>query len=58
MVRRRDHTATAVTVSSSQVVVVVFGGLDQFISYGRYPRSQPMRAATVMMEFGNSIIIF
>ena len=47
------HTATAITVSSSQVVVVVFGGLDELIRDGRDMRLQPMKAATAVLEFGN-----
>ena len=54
MVKRQDHTATAITVSSSQVVVVVFGGLDEFIS-GHDDKNQSMKAATVVLEFGNYI---
>ena len=52
--KRQDHTATAITVSSSQVVVVVFGGLDEFIS-GHDDKNQSMKAATVVLEFGNYI---
>lgn len=52
MVKRLYHTATAIAVSSSQVVVVVFGGLDEYIR-GHGDRQQPMKAATVVLEFGN-----
>ena len=46
------HTATAIAVSSSQVVVVVFGGLDVYIS-GHDDRQQPMKSSCVVLEFGN-----
>ena len=51
------HTATAIAVSSTQVVVVVFGGLDEYIRDGRADRQQPMKSATVVLEFSNSILI-
>lgn len=54
--KRLGHTATAIAVSSSQVVVVVFGGLDELIRDGD-GRQQPMKAATVVLEFGNYILI-
>ena len=56
MVKRVWHTATAIAVSSSQVVVVVFGGLGEAIIDGRDARQQPMKAATVVLEFGNYIV--
>ena len=37
--------------------MVVFGGLDEEISDGRGSRLQPMKAATVVLEFGNYILI-
>ena len=52
MVKRQYHTATAIAISSSQVVVVVFGGLDEFHS-GDDDRQQPIKAATCVLEFGN-----
>ena len=57
MVKRLEHTATVIAVSSSQVVVVLFGGLDELISDGRDDRQQPMKTATVVLEFGNYIIL-
>ena len=54
--KRLFHTATAIAVSSSQVVVVVCGGLDEFIRYDCDDSEQPMKAATVVLEFGNDII--
>ena len=56
MVKRQCHTVTAIAVSSSQVVVVVFGGLDEYIR-GRDNRQQPMKAGTFVLEFGNCILI-
>ena len=51
------NTATAITVSSSQVVVVVFGGLDGYISEDHDFREQPMKLETAVLEFGNKIIV-
>ena len=57
MVKRVHHTATAIAVSFSQVVVLVFGGLDEYIRDDRDFRRQLMKAATTVLEFGNYIII-
>ena len=48
------HTATAIAVSSSQVVVVVFGGLDELIDDLDFFQ-QPMKSPTVL-EFGNYVL--
>ena len=50
------HTATAIAVSPSKVVVVVFGGLYELIS-DRDRYDQPMRSDTSVLEFGNYDII-
>ena len=52
MVKRMYHTATAIAVSSTQVVVVVFGGLDGYIRDVRDLHEQPMSAETAVLEFG------
>ena len=56
MVKRMFHTATAIAVSSSQVVMVVFGGLGKYIRDDRDDTEQPMKAATAVLEFGNNYI--
>ena len=43
MIKRYEHTITAVTISSSLVVVVVFGGK---------PSSYDVLSDTVVLEFG------
>ena len=52
MVKRHHHTATAIAVGSSQVVVVVFGGVDEYIRH-----DEAIRSDTVVLEFGNEILI-
>ena len=52
MVKRMFHTATTIAVSFSEVVVVLFGGLDVLIR-GRDDRLQAMKSDTFMLEFGN-----
>ena len=37
--------------------MVVFGGLEEYIRDGRDDSHQPMKTATVVLEFGNYIII-
>ena len=54
--KRQYHTATAIAVSYSQVVVVVFGGVDEYISDNHDDREQLMKAATGVLEFGKYII--
>ena len=44
MIRRIEHTITAITISSSLVVVVVFGGGDSTFSN--------VLSDTVVLEFG------
>ena len=57
MVKRRYHTATTIIINYFQVMVVVFGGLDEYIKDDRDPHEQPMRSYTGVLEFGNDIII-
>ena len=52
MVQRQYHTATAIAVSSSQIVVVLFGGVDEWIRDERQDRQQPMKSDTTVLEFG------
>ena len=47
MIKRREHTITAITISSSLVMVVVFGGRD----IGN------VLSDTVVLEFGEYITI-
>ena len=48
MIKRNEHTITAITISSSLVVVVVFGGESS--SHDRVVLSD-----TVVLEFGEYI---
>ena len=48
MIKRRDYTITAITISSSLVAVVVFGGLSP---------SDGLLSDTVVLEFGEYTII-
>ena len=48
MIKRFDHTITAITISSSLVVVVVFGGESS---------SGAMLSDTVVLEFGEYTIV-
>ena len=50
LVKRQYHTATAIAVSFSQIVVVVFG---QFFSDNKL---HPGRSDAFLLEFGNYII--
>ena len=47
MIKRQHHTITAITISSSLVVVVVFGGRDS--AFGN------VLSDTVVLEFGEYI---
>ena len=48
MIKRNEHTITAVTISSSLVVVVVFGGVSS---------SEDVLSDTVVLEFGEYTIV-
>ena len=48
MIKRSQHTITAITISSSLVVVVVFGGRSS---------SKNVLSDTVVLEFGEYIIV-
>ena len=48
MIRRKEHTITAITISSSLVVVVVFGGRRA---------SHNVLSDTVVLEFGEYTIV-
>ena len=56
MIKRLYHTVTVIAVSSSQVVVVVFGGMYQYV-IGKSDLKQSMRSDTNLLEFGNYIIV-
>ena len=49
MIKRIEHTITAITISSSLVVVVVFGGESS--------RSSDVLSDTVVLEFGEYTIV-
>ena len=53
--KRKYHTATAVAISFSKVVVVVFGGMDEYVTNIHQALLQPMKAATSVLEFGNKL---
>ena len=53
MFKRIRHTATAIPVSSTRVVVVVVGGVEEWVRDGRADSQQSMRADTCVLEFGN-----
>ena len=57
MVKRQYHTATAIAISSSQVVVVVLGGLEKFVRINCDYAQQPMKADNAVLVFGNYILI-
>ena len=56
MIKRKDHTVTVITVSRSQVVVVVVGGSDKWIDKRGERQQQSKEVATTVLEFGNLYI--
>ena len=48
MIKRNEHTITAITISSSLVVVVVFGGVSS---------SEDVLSDTVVLEFGEYTVV-
>ena len=57
MIKRKDHTITAIYVSFSQVVVVVVGGSDEWIDKRGERQEQSKEVATTVLEFGNNKIV-
>ena len=49
MIKRSEHTITAITISSSLVVVVVFGGRDSGIGN--------VLSDTVVLKFGEYTLV-
>ena len=54
MIKREDHTITAITISSSLVVVIVFGGLSSsdntfVLEFGKYTIVMKHRVVHVCM---------
>ena len=56
MIKRSDHTITAITISSSLVVVVVFGGVCPFNNALSIVLSDKL-SDTVVLEFGEYTIV-
>ena len=56
-IKRQRHTATAIPISPTQMMVVLFGGLWKYIEDGRHKTQQLLIADTAVLRFGKLSVV-